>query len=74
MTRGHTPIKRPPLYPGQISSQADFNPDHLRFARQLHRVEAIETTNDRIGGKVLSAVMTFVAVFIVAGIAFGWFA
>jgi len=32
-----------------------------------------ETANDRIGGKAVSATMSLVAVFIVMGLACGWF-
>jgi hypothetical protein len=36
--------------------------------------ETFDQWNDRIGGRVVSIVMSLTAVFLVLGLAFGWFA
>jgi hypothetical protein len=57
-----------------ISSQADYNPDHYAFRRQLPRDPVFVSHRfERIGGFVLCTVMTGIAGFIVLGLCFGWF-
>jgi hypothetical protein len=61
----------------QISSQADYNPDHYHFARSSGLPRDyffVSQRVERIGGAVLVVVMSGAAAFIVAGLAFGWFA
>jgi len=45
-------------------------------ARPLRRLadQPVDAWNDRIGGRVVSIVMSLAAVFIVLGLCFGWFA
>ena len=60
-----------------ISSQADYNPDHYRFARSSGLPRDyffVSQRVERIGGAVLVAVMTGIAAFIGLGLALGWFA
>lgn len=59
----------------QISSQAEYNPDHYAFRRQLPRDPVFVSHRvERIGGAVLTVVMIGIAAFIGFGLALGWFA
>jgi hypothetical protein len=59
----------------EISSKADYNPDHYAFRRQLPRDPVFVSHRvERIGGAVLCVVMTGIAGFIVLGLFKGWFA
>jgi hypothetical protein len=62
----------------RISRQADYNPDHYRFRRSSGLPSNYFFANsqriERIGGYVLTTVMTSVAAFIVLGLWRGWFA
>ncbi len=62
----------------RISRQADYNPDHYRFARSSGLPSNYFFANsqrlERIGGYVLTTVMIGVAAFIVLGLCYGWFA
>lgn len=58
-----------------ISSQADYNPDHFRFARQSglrDRDFRPPSRIDKLGAAFLSLVLSGAGVFMVLGLAFGW--